>query len=164
MSERCRCPGNEAKFGRAAATFSLAGGRGSKRRDRNRSIVHHRAVIDTERTDLVAFPSLDYERTRTFYRDTLGLRESASSSERYVEFETGNVSLGFYTPREEFRPSSGIVALRVADVADSRARLEAAGVDFVSETIDSSVCHMAIFKDPDGNLLMLHRRYAPLPR
>jgi hypothetical protein len=23
------------------------------------------------------------------------------------------------------------------------------------------VCHMALFEDPDGNALMLHRRYAP---
>jgi hypothetical protein len=23
------------------------------------------------------------------------------------------------------------------------------------------VCHMAFFRDPDGNALMLHRRYAP---
>ncbi len=120
-------------------------------------------MIAAERTDFVALPSQDYERSRAFYRDTLGLRESATSSERYVEFETGNVSVGFYTPREEFRPSSGIVALRVADVPATRAKLEEAGVEFVSETIDSSVCRMAIFKDPDGNLLMLHRRYAPLP-
>lgn len=120
-------------------------------------------MIDAERTDFVALPSQDYERTRAFYRDTLGLQESASSGERYVEFETGNVSVGFYTPREEFRPSSGIVALRVADVADTRSKLEKAGIEFVSETIDSSVCKMASFKDPDGNLLMLHRRYAPLP-
>jgi hypothetical protein len=26
---------------------------------------------------------------------------------------------------------------------------------------DSGVCHMAFFTDPDGNDLMLHRRYAP---
>ena len=120
-------------------------------------------MIEAERTDFVALPSQDYERTRTFYGETLGLPESASSGERYVEFETGNVSLGFYTPREEFRPSTGIVALRVADVAAARAKLEEAGVEFQGETIDSSVCHMAIFKDPDGNTLMLHRRYAPLP-
>ncbi len=120
-------------------------------------------MIQVERSDFFALPSQDYERTRKFYGETLGLRPSATSGERYVEFETGNVSIGFYTPREEFEPSAGIVALRVADVAEAREQLQAAGVEFVAETIDSSVCHMAIFKDPDGNLLMLHRRYAPLP-
>ena len=34
-------------------------------------------------------------------------------------------------------------------------------VEFEGETRDSSVCHMAFFSDPDGNALMLHRRYAP---
>jgi len=28
-------------------------------------------------------------------------------------------------------------------------------------THDSGVCHMAFFNDPDGNALILHRRYAP---
>ena len=39
--------------------------------------------------------------------------------------------------------------------------LEAAGVEFVMDTIDSGVCHQAIFRDPAGNLLDLHHRYAP---
>ena len=35
------------------------------------------------------------------------------------------------------------------------------GVDFVGETLDTGVCHMAFFSDPDGNAMMLHHRYAP---
>jgi hypothetical protein len=27
--------------------------------------------------------------------------------------------------------------------------------------VDTSVCHMATFRDPDGNPLVLHKRYAP---
>ena len=49
----------------------------------------------------------------------------------------------------------------VDDVAAARAELEAAGVGFPAETMDSGVCHMAHFSDPDGNVLMLHHRYAP---
>jgi hypothetical protein len=29
------------------------------------------------------------------------------------------------------------------------------------DILDTGVCHMAFFRDPDGNALMLHRRYAP---
>jgi hypothetical protein len=36
-------------------------------------------------------------------------------------------------------------------------------VEFVGEIVDTGVCHMATFKDPDGNELILHRRYAPYP-
>jgi hypothetical protein len=34
-------------------------------------------------------------------------------------------------------------------------------VSFAEETLDTGVCHMAFFSDPDGNALMLHHRYAP---
>ena len=62
----------------------------------------------------------------------------------------------------EFEPQkSAHLALRVDDVAAARAELEAKGVQFVGETFDTGVCHMAFFADPDGNTLVLHSRYAP---
>jgi predicted enzyme related to lactoylglutathione lyase len=51
--------------------------------------------------------------------------------------------------------------LRCDDVAEMRAALEAKGVQFFGDILDTGVCHMAFFADPDGNELMLHRRYAP---
>ena len=53
------------------------------------------------------------------------------------------------------------VDLRVADVGAARDRLETHGVRFLGETVDTGVCHMGFFLDPDGNVLILHRRYAP---
>jgi predicted enzyme related to lactoylglutathione lyase len=61
----------------------------------------------------------------------------------------------------EFHIHKNPIALRVADVAEARRSLEEAGVKFHGETLDTGVCHMAFFSDPDGNALMLHRRYAP---
>jgi hypothetical protein len=46
-------------------------------------------------------------------------------------------------------------------VAVARESLEARGVSFRGPTIDTGVCHMGLFSDPDGNALMLHHRYAP---
>ena len=57
--------------------------------------------------------------------------------------------------------SLGPVALHVDDVARARGQLEAAGVPFRGDVLDTGVCHMAFFHDPDGNALMLHHRYAP---
>ena len=62
---------------------------------------------------------------------------------------------------QEFERSPNPIALRVEDVEAARAELESRGVEFSGETIDSGVCHMAFFHDPDGNALMLHHRYAP---
>jgi predicted enzyme related to lactoylglutathione lyase len=60
-----------------------------------------------------------------------------------------------------FAPHGHPIALHVDDVEAARAELEGQGISFRGDTIDSGVCHMAIFNDPDGNALMFHHRYAP---
>jgi predicted enzyme related to lactoylglutathione lyase len=118
-------------------------------------------LIDVERTDFVSVPVQDMERAKTFYGDTLGIRRNPSAHESYPEFETGNLTIALLVPQGEFVPASSSIALRVPDVAAARAKLEAAGIAFDGETLDTGVCHMAFFTDPDGNSLLLHRRYAP---
>ena len=114
-----------------------------------------------ERTDFVTIPTQDVDRAKAFYSGVLGLLSKPGSPD---EFETGNVTLSLWDPEAEglpFEPATAGIALRVADVHEARARLEAAGVRFEG-TEDTGVCHMAFLHDPDGNLLILHRRYAPL--
>ncbi len=119
-----------------------------------------------ERTDFISVPVTDLERSTAFYRDTLGLEQTGEGA--WPEFRLGeNAFLYLLDPTnlgQEFRgPHTSATALRVADVAEARAELEAKGVTFLGETFDSGVCHMAPFTDPDGNVFMLHRRYAPYP-
>ena len=117
--------------------------------------------MQVERVDFVGIPTTDMERARAFYRDVLELPQNPHDHD---EFEAGNVTLAVWDPTQfglEFRSNGeGDIALRVADVAAARAELEGKGVQFFGETKDSGVCHMAFFADPDGNSLMLHRRYA----
>ena len=114
-----------------------------------------------EKLDFVAVPSRDAERSIRFYTETLGLRRDEHSG---FEFWVGDTCFGIWEPEKmgmEFVPqSNGHPALHVPDVAAARAELEAKGVEFLGETFDTGVCHMALFKDPDGNDLMLHHRYA----
>ena len=114
-----------------------------------------------ERVDFVDIPSRDVERSIAFYRDVLGLPQNPREP---TEFEAGNVTLAIWRPEDqgvEFPKSAAHgIALRVPEVAAARAELEAKGVEFVGER-DSGVCNMAFFVDPDGNSLILHRRYAP---
>ncbi len=122
-------------------------------------------MITVERTDFMSVPVTDMERSTRFYGETLGLPR-ASDGTGWPEFQLGeNVSLYLVDPTnigQEFAgPHTASIALRVADVAEARGKLEAAGVEFEGEILDTGVCHMAFFKDPDGNALMLHRRYAP---
>jgi catechol 2,3-dioxygenase-like lactoylglutathione lyase family enzyme len=118
-----------------------------------------------ERTDFVSVPVTDMERARAFYAETLGL-PFATDDSSFPEFQLGeNVSM--YLIRlenigSEFSaPHSAHIAMRVPDVAAARTELESRGVAFDGDTLDTGVCHMAFFRDPDGNALMLHRRYAP---
>jgi catechol 2,3-dioxygenase-like lactoylglutathione lyase family enzyme len=122
-------------------------------------------VIEVQRADFVGLPTQDLERAERFYEDVLGLRRNPNHSPGWPEFETGNVTLvltDVAKTEQEFSPNLGAVALRVPDVAEAMERLRAAGVEFdFEEPYDSSVCHMAFFRDPDGNALILHHRYAP---
>jgi catechol 2,3-dioxygenase-like lactoylglutathione lyase family enzyme len=119
-------------------------------------------MIEVERTDFVSVLTRDLDTARRFYGETLGIPPNPRAHEQYPEFETGNLTIALVKARnpETFHPSGTAVALRVPDVAAARASLEFAGVEFDGETIDTGVCHMAFFFDPDGNSLMLHRRYA----
>jgi catechol 2,3-dioxygenase-like lactoylglutathione lyase family enzyme len=114
------------------------------------------------KVDTVGIPSQDTARSRAFYVDALGLKPDEHS---WNEFWAGDTCFAIWEPARfggEFKPQpNGIVLLRVDDVEAARAELEAKGVEFVGETFDSGVCHMATFVDPDGNQLVLHRRYAP---
>jgi predicted enzyme related to lactoylglutathione lyase len=115
--------------------------------------------------DFVSVPTRDLDAAVAFYGDTLGLQRSAYMPERgFAEFETGNLTLSVITPDKmgmEYQPNKNPIALHVEDMEAARARLEAAGVSFMGETFDTSVCFMSFFADPDGNALMLHHRYAP---
>ena len=117
-----------------------------------------------ERADFVSVPVTDLERSAAWYRDTLGLEQTEEGA--WPEFRLGeNAFLYLMDPTsigQEFRgPHTAPIALRVASVEDARAELEGNGIEFFGETFDTGVCHMAHFADPDGNVFMLHRRYAP---
>ena len=124
-------------------------------------------MIDVERVDYIRIPVQDIEKANHFYGEVLGLERNANSpGDDWVEYEAGNVTFAVMTPHTheyEFAPlPAGTIALRVADVAAAKAKLEAAGVE-VNELWDSGVCRGAGFSDPDGNRILLHRRHAPYP-
>jgi predicted enzyme related to lactoylglutathione lyase len=121
--------------------------------------------MEVEHVDFISVPVRDMERSVAWYRDTLGIPQSREGG--FPEFKLGdNVFLYLIDPKaiegEFTHPNTAPIALRVADVAETRKELEARGVEFVGEVFDTGVCHMAPFNDPDGNRLMLHRRYAPV--
>jgi catechol 2,3-dioxygenase-like lactoylglutathione lyase family enzyme len=119
-------------------------------------------VIDVERVDFVSVPTREIDRARHFYGEVLGLPRRGNNPD---EFEAGNVTLTLWQPEADgvsFSPNTAGIALRVPDVNLAREHLTAHGVQFLGETVDTGVCLMGFFYDPDGNVLILHRRYAPM--
>jgi predicted enzyme related to lactoylglutathione lyase len=118
-----------------------------------------------EGVDFITLPTEDFERAVEFYGSVLGLPETIRYGEMPgVEFETGSLTLSIIESKAfgiEFASHTHPVAFHVADVAAARGELESRGVEFRAETMDTGVCHMAHFRDPDGNVLMLHSRYVP---
>jgi predicted enzyme related to lactoylglutathione lyase len=115
--------------------------------------------------DFICVPTRDYDAASAFYGDVLGLPLSKRWGTMPAgEFETGTLTLALMQSDAfgiEFKPHSHPIALHVDDVATARTELEDQGIALRGDTIDSGVCHMAHFTDPDGNALMFHHRYAP---
>ena len=118
--------------------------------------------MEVGRVDFIGIPTQDMERAMGFYVDTLGLRQDQHSK---TEFWAGDTCFTLWKPEwagREWAPArTGLITLHVDDVEAARAELEATGVEFERETVDTGVCHFAFFSDPDGNSLALHHRYAP---
>ena len=113
-----------------------------------------------EQVDFVSVPTRDLPRAVAFYREVLGLSESEYSE---GELETPNVTLSFWNPDgdgEPFQANTAGIALRVADVEAAVEEFRAAGGEVIGVQ-DSGICHMGFVKDLDGNVVILHRRYAP---
>jgi catechol 2,3-dioxygenase-like lactoylglutathione lyase family enzyme len=118
------------------------------------------SALSVERVDFITIPTRDAERSRAWYREVLGLPPDPNNP---AEVTAGQVTLSFWDPTGdglEFQPSIGGFALRVADVEAAKAELKAKGVQFVGSA-DTGVCNMAVCLDPDGNAVILHRRYKP---
>jgi catechol 2,3-dioxygenase-like lactoylglutathione lyase family enzyme len=116
------------------------------------------APLAVERVYFITIPTRDSAQARAFYHETLGLPKDPNNPE---ELTAGQVTICFWEPEKEgidFSPSIGGFALRVPDVQAARAELEGKGVEFVGAG-DTGVCHMAVCLDPDGNAVILHRRY-----
>jgi catechol 2,3-dioxygenase-like lactoylglutathione lyase family enzyme len=116
--------------------------------------------MQVDQVDFVSVPTRDSARAVAWYRDVLGLAVSEYTD---GEVETPNVTLSFWNPEEQdeaFVPNENGIALRVPDVEAAVEEARAGGAE-VMGIQDSGVCHMGFVKDPDGNVLILHRRYKP---
>jgi len=106
------------------------------------------------------YPVKDWERARSFYGRTLGLKMGSHSPNGvWTEYDLpGGGCLALFATKD-IQPSAeagGSVALEVEDLDALIARLAAEGVELKGELIHSPVCRMAICLDSEGNSIILH--------
>ncbi|HYH57946.1 MAG TPA: VOC family protein [Thermoleophilaceae bacterium] len=115
-------------------------------------------------TDFLIIGSTDVDRSVKFYDEVLGLERGKQwGNMPGYEFETGNLTIAVMQSDAfglEFKPNTHPLEFRVEDFDAAKSELESKGVEFEGDTIDSGVCHQAFFRDPDGNALGIHHRYA----
>jgi catechol 2,3-dioxygenase-like lactoylglutathione lyase family enzyme len=119
--------------------------------------------MQVERVDFVSVATRDVGRAVAWYRDVLGLPASEFTE---GEVEAANVTFSFWNPEHHglpFVPNEAGVALRVPDVEAAVEEARAGGAEVIGVD-DTGVCHMGFVRDPDGNVLILHRRYAERER
>jgi predicted enzyme related to lactoylglutathione lyase len=108
----------------------------------------------------VAIPVLDKDRAKEFYQNKLKLKPEATAMEgAWVEYQVGSVTIGVGC-HPAWQPSRDgtSVAFEVDNIDAEIARLKEAGITFEMEKIETPVCFMAQFRDPDGNKLLVHQR------
>lgn len=108
----------------------------------------------------VAIAVTDTERARKFYQETLELKPATTAMEgAWVEYELGATTIGVGC-HPAWKPSRDgtTVALEAEDFDSAYATLKERGVTFDMEKMETPVCWMAQFRDPDGNKLVLHKR------
>ncbi|MBC2596063.1 VOC family protein [Ruficoccus amylovorans] len=114
--------------------------------------------------DFVCYEVSDVARSVEFYRDVVGLTPGMvemGEEFQWAEFEIGSVTLSLYPPKllENRDPKpGGMVYLAVDDVPAAVEELKAKGVSILYGPMETPVCFMAGFLDPDGNQVGLHQR------
>ena len=110
-------------------------------------------------------PVTSLKASRAFYEEVLGLKATSvyvKDEMGMIEYDVGSATLAIGAGAPFFKPSKegGAVAFEVEDFKAAISRLKESNAVFVMEGYETPVCHMAIFRDPDGNLLMVHQKKA----
>lgn len=111
-------------------------------------------------TDFVMLQVSDLARAARFYRETLGLPQEVYGEEsQWAEFNCGNVTLSLHGGvKLPGGIAGGRIALAVDDIHAAHEELKKKGVRIASEPHDYSVCWAMEILDPDGNVVILHKR------
>jgi catechol 2,3-dioxygenase-like lactoylglutathione lyase family enzyme len=109
------------------------------------------------------YPVTDMAKSRAFYEGILGLTltmdTGASDDGHWVEYDIGAGTLAIGSaPGWKSSPDGCSVGLEVEDFDQAVATIKAADVPIKMGPLETPVCHMLMVQDPDGNVVIIHKR------
>lgn len=114
-------------------------------------------------TAFVCYPVRDMKRARAFYEKILGLKTDSKPMKDgggvWVEYVNGGDAFALgkmkgFNPRFD----GACLAFEVKDFDAMVKRLKKNKIAFKMGPMETPVCHMAMFKDTEGNAVMIHKR------
>ena len=109
------------------------------------------------------YPVTDLARAREFYEGVLGLTLTMDTGEseggHWVEYDIGAGTLAIGSaPGWKPSPDGCSVGLEVEDFESAVSAINAAQAPIKMGPFETPVCHMLMVQDPDGNVIILHKR------
>jgi catechol 2,3-dioxygenase-like lactoylglutathione lyase family enzyme len=118
-------------------------------------------MIQYKEVSFIAYPSTDIAKSRKFYEGVLGLKPNSppEASAKWVEYDVGpgTIAIG-QSPNWPPSKDGPSAALEVENFEAAVEVLRQNKIEFLIGPMETPVCHMVAFRDPDGNRLSLHRR------
>ncbi len=109
------------------------------------------------------FSTKDFEATKKFYTDVLGLKQIFGTN-GWAEFAEarGDTTIGLAANPQAGKEPGATIVLKVDDIEAERRRLEARGVKFEGKTEEvPGIVKLATFRDPSANRLQLAQVLMP---
>lgn len=104
--------------------------------------------------DVAFYHADDIEASAAWYRDVLGLTETADDGD-WREFSVGGARFAVDSGNTPAEIPNAVVSFRVRDLDAAVAELRAAGATFASDVIDAGPTRFVTLRDPAGNLVQL---------
>jgi predicted enzyme related to lactoylglutathione lyase len=117
-------------------------------------------MIQYKEIAFTVYPVTNMARARKFYEKVLGLKPTRKLNRGFVEYDIGGSTLAVGCEPKRWPPSrkGTLAALEVVDFDAALEHLKQQRVKLAFGPFDAARCRMLGVRDPDGNLICLHKR------
>jgi len=117
-------------------------------------------MIKYKEIAFTAYAVTNMPRAKKFYEGVLGLKQTRAFSKNFIEYDIGKGTLVVACAPKMWPPSrKGTCAtLEVVDFDAAVEHLKKKRIKFAVGPTETPVCWMLAVRDPDGNMIALHKR------